>query len=82
MRQKIKKQVSLAEFTANYNVSKTDLEQAGYFMVTVKIRDLSTWIRIHTWCEQVIGYDHYYVHNDDFWFDEKKNATLFFLKWT
>ncbi len=51
-------------------------------MVTVKIRDLSTWIRIHTWCEQVIGNDHYYVHNDDFWFDEKKNATLFFLKWT
>jgi hypothetical protein len=36
---------------------------------------------MHHWCEQQFGKDHYAWTGSTFWFETKKDATLFGLRW-
>lgn len=55
---------------------------AGYFCVHPAVDSLSKWPKMHEWCQEQFGRDHYSWTGSTFWFENEQDAVLFTLKWS
>lgn len=55
---------------------------AGYFCVHPAVDNLSKWPKMHEWCQEQFGRDHYAWTGSTFWFENEQDAVLFTLKWS
>lgn len=53
----------------------------GYTSIILEKNYHSRWSEIHQWCKEEIGTDHYTWTGSTFWFEYKKDAILFALRW-
>lgn len=57
-----------------------ELKQAGF--LSVEISNLQQWNKIHAWCCDHIGEDHYVWTGSTFWFENEQDVLLFSLCWS
>lgn len=57
------------------------LEQKGFYSVTLGLNGLRQWQYVHQWCQEQFGEEHYTWTGSIFWFEDEKHAMLFALRW-
>ena len=55
------------------------LDDAGYY--SVHISSYKHWREVMTWCNEVIGEDHYTWTGYTLWFERERDAVIFALRW-
>jgi hypothetical protein len=65
------------EQAAHWN---TRFRDAGYY--SAQPGNLQQWGQIHQWCCDQFGEQHYCWSGSTFWFESKKAAVLFLLRWS
>ena len=53
--------------------------QAGYYKII--LTDHSNWNKVHDWCEEELGREHYSWNGANFWFETEEDAFRFALRW-
>ncbi len=66
------------EQAAHWN---TRFRDAGYHSAQPGNLQLQLWTQIHQWCQDQFGERHYCWSGSTFWFESKKDAVLFLLRW-
>ena len=74
------------EIQSNYSDFETPpwddlLFKLGYYRVRLTPNAISLWPKLHIWCGEHIGEDHYTWVGYTFWFENDRDAVLFSLKW-
>jgi hypothetical protein len=55
---------------------------AGYYSIQPSHDSIGiNWQKMHKWCEEHFGRDHYAWTGSTFWFENDKDAGLFALRW-
>jgi len=58
-----------------------ELDDAGFYSITVNGVRISNWRPVHQWCCENFGADRYTWTGSKFWFETEQDSILFALKW-
>ena len=62
---------------------REEFRTAGYLPIQARILGQDgEWQKIHRWCRENIGEQHYSWTGSTFWFETERAAMLFALRWT